>query len=289
MQVPRFPVPGETVIGQDFAEGPGGKGSNQAIAAARLGAEVDFIGRIGEDRYGDDARSLWEVEGVNAKHVTRDPVKHTGAGFVIVDEDGENEITVAPGANDSLSPEHVSEAADVIGQSDTVLLQMEIPTATIDEGVNVAATAGVPVILNPAPAREISPAILEYVDYLTPNRNEARILAGYDPDSDRDDIDIARELVNLGVGGVVMTLGADGALIVTEERSTTVAAPDVDTVDTTGAGDAFNAAFAVAIAEKRDVDEAVKLGCAAGALTTTKSEVIPGLPERQAVNQLVSP
>lgn len=283
MQVPRFPVPGETIVGQNFAEGAGGKGSNQAIAASRLDGETAFVGRVGTDRYGDDAHELWEREGVDASDVGRDPETHTGAGFVIVDRDGENEITVAPGANAELSAAHVDSAADAIADSDVLLVQLEIGDEPIERAIEVAVEADVDVVLNPAPMREIESHVLAGVDYLTPNQNEARLLAGIDAADDRDDRAVASVLAERVEGTVVMTVGGDGALIVDDEVHA-VPAPSVEAIDTTGAGDAFNAAFAVALAEEMTLHDAVSFGCTTGALSVTKSEVIPGLPTRDDVD-----
>ena len=287
MVVPRFPVAGETVIGRDFAEGPGGKGSNQAIAAARLGADASFVGNVGTDRYGDDAVALWEEEAVDTEHVGRDPDAHTGAGFVIVEEDGENEITVAPGANHALDATDVHAASDAIEASDCLLAQLEIRDEPIEAAVEVADEAGVPVTLNPAPARELPESVLARVDYLTPNQNEARILTGREPDADVGDERIARELLDLGVETVVMTRGADGALVVTGSETTRISAPSVPVTDTTGAGDAFNGAFAVALGEGHDVESAARFACRAGALAVTEMEVVPGLPTREDVESMV--
>ncbi|NGM70485.1 ribokinase [Natronolimnobius sp. AArcel1] len=287
MRVPQFPIPGETVIGEGFAEGPGGKGSNQAIAASRLGAETTFIGRVGTDRYGDDAFDLWEQEGIDTSQVSRDAEAHTGAGFVLVDAEGENEITVAPGANATLSAHHVDDAADVIAESDVLLVQLEIETDPIERVLEVAASNDVEVVLNPAPVRDLDPAVLDQAAYLTPNQNEARSLAGIDPEDEVADRAIAEQLSEQVDGTVVMTVGSDGALLV-DEAVTAVDAPTVDPVDTTGAGDAFNGAFAVGLASGMTQTTAAHFACAAGALTVTASEVVPGLPTRDAVEELHS-
>lgn len=288
MEVPRFPVPGETVIGDNFEEGGGGKGSNQAIAAARLTAQARFVGQVGEDKFGDDAKDLWEREGVDTRHLSTNPDVHTGAGFVIVDEAGENEITVAPGANHELGVADIDRGSEALMDADAVLLQLEIRDAPIEAAVEIAQEGGADVILNPAPARELPGSILDRVDYLTPNQSEARILAATDPDAEVSDETIARELRALGVDNVVMTLGADGALVVTGDGVDRVPAPTVSVRDTTGAGDAFNGAMAVAMAEGRSVGDAVEFACAAGALATTKLEVIPGLPRREQVEELLA-
>jgi ribokinase len=287
MVVPRFPTPGETVLGDSFAEGPGGKGSNQAIGVARLGGEATFVGQVGDDSYADDAFALWEREGVDVTHVTRNPETHTGVGFVIVSEDGENEITVAPGANDALDAAAIDAASSEIAGVDALLCQLEVGDEPIEAAVRTAAAAGVDVVLNPAPARELPAAVLERVDYLTPNQNEARLMLGLDPDADRDDESVAADLRALGVDTVVMTRGAAGALVVTDDGIEAVDSFDVDVVDTTGAGDSFNAALAVALSEGLPIGRATRFACAAGALATTAAEVIPGLPDREAVAALV--
>lgn len=286
MTVPRFPVSGETIIGQSFAEGPGGKGSNQAIAAARLGAETSFVGKVGADRYGDDAVELWESEGVDATHASRATGTHTGVAFIMVNEEGENEITVAPGANDALDPDAIAAARDVIEGSDCLLLQLEIPDEPLIAAAEIASDAGVPVILNPAPARELPASLLENVTYLTPNESEALILTGRDPDTDVSHEDLTAELIGLGAETVVLTQGAAGALLVTDTGMTSVDAPSVPVADTTGAGDAFNGAFAVALGEGKPLAEAVQFACRAGALEVTEAEVIPGLPEREDVDAM---
>lgn len=285
MTVPTIPVPGETVLGSDFAEGVGGKGSNQAIAAARLGANASFVGRIGDDRFGDRAVALWEREGVDASAVDRLDDVHTGVGFVIVERDGENAITVAPGANARLDDEAVRASASSIAAADVLLCQLEVEDEPVAAAVEVAAEAGVEVVLNPAPARALPDSTLANVDVLTPNRTEARILAGRPPDADVDDEAIADELLERGPDAVVLTLGGDGALVAADGERVRVPPADVEVVDTTGAGDAFNGAFAVARGEGRDLVEATEFACAAGGRACTRYEVVPALPAREAIER----
>jgi len=298
MSVPDIPVPGETVLGSDFEEGVGGKGSNQAVAAARLGADATFVGRVGDDRFADDAVALWDEEGVDAA-VERVPGEHTGVGFVVVEDEGENAIAVAPGANARLDGEAVRAERQAIADADVLLTQLEIEdepvaaaasvAASVDAGdaaTSAAAATPTEVVLNPAPARELPAEILSRVDVLTPNRTEANILLGHPPDADRDPAALARELLELGPSAVVLTLGGDGALVVTGEQETSVPPADVDVVDTTGAGDAFNAGLAVARGEGASLVEAAEFGCRAGGLACTAYEVVPALPEREAVDGL---
>lgn len=286
VSTPTIPVPGETVLGSDFQEGVGGKGSNQAVAAARLGAETTFVGRVGEDQFGDDAIELWEREGVDHAHVDRVAGVHTGVGFVIVDDEGENAIVVAPGANGDVDTRDVQEAAADLRDCDVLLCQLETETEPVRATMELAEEAGIAGVLNPAPARELDDELLGAVSYLTPNRTEARILTGHSPDADVDDEAIAAELLDRGVSTVVLTQGEDGALVVTPDETVSVSAPDVEVVDTTGAGDAFNAGFAVAIAEGRGPVGAARFGCRTGALACTAYEVVPALPDRDAIETL---
>jgi ribokinase len=279
MFVSRLPQEGETVLGGGFSEGPGGKGSNQAVAARRLGADVDFVGCVGRDRFGDEAFKLWEREGVGHEFVRRSD-NHTGVGLVIVDEKGENLITVDPGANADLAPSDVDRAEGVIASSPFLLLQFESPEETALWAAEVARRHGAQVILNPAPARRITQGLLRTVDYLTPNQSEFNVLVGKEPGEEVGfDVESAFFL-NAGVKAVIVTLGDRGAYVATRDGGYMVPAPKVEAVDPTGAGDAFNGALAVALAEGKPLKEAVSFACFAGALTTTKHEVVPALPHR---------
>jgi ribokinase len=282
VELPRFPVAGETVTGSNFEEVVGGKGSNQAVGAARLGADARFVGCVGADRHGDVAVALWEEEGVDAGAVERVD-EHTGVGVVLVDDDGENEIAVVPGANHAFGRPFVQDAAETIGACDVLLVQLEIADPAVAAAVEAADEAGVEVVLNPAPARELPGEVLSRVDHLTPNETEARVLAGLAPDADADDEAVAGQLRELGAGTVVTTLGSDGALVDDGSGVERVPAPAVEPVDTTGAGDAFNAAYAVALAEGRPAVEATRFACAAGARSVTEFDVVPSLPSREDV------
>lgn len=286
-EVPDFPVAGETVTADSYEEVVGGKGSNQAIAAARLGADVSFVGRVGEDRHAETALDLWDREGVDAAAVSRcgEP---TGVGIVLVDGTGENEIVVVPGANHELGREGVEHAAGAIGTCDALLVQLEVDDGAVAAAVEVGADRGLDVVLDPAPARELPRDVLERVDYLTPNETEARILAGHAPDSDVDDATVSEQLRSLGAGTVVVTLGADGALVDGGDGRTRVSAPSVDPVDTTGAGDAFNGALAVALAAGESPVAAARFGCGAGAASVTGFDVVPSLPSRPTVEALLA-
>lgn len=282
VSTPHIPVPGETVLGSEFVEGVGGKGSNQAVAAARLGADATFVGRVGDDHFADGAFSLWEDEDVDAT-VERVEGEHTGVGFVIVEEDGENAIVVAPGANSRLDREAVRSSADAITAADVLLCQLETTDEPVAAAGEIATANETEFVLNPAPAREVPADVLANVDVLTPNRVEALALAGHPPDAEVDEEALARELLEMGPSAVVLTLGSDGALVATDGRTNCVPAIDVDTVDTTGAGDAFNAGFAVARGEGANLVDAARFGCRAGGLACTEYEVVPALPDRETV------
>jgi len=283
MAVDSLPTPGETVLGGDFAEGVGGKGSNQAVGAARLGAAVSFVGCIGDDRFGDGAVELWDEEGVAVDHVRRTDDAHTGVGFVVVDDDGENAISVAPGANGHLSPADVRAAREPIRSADVLLCQLETDLDPVIEAARIADDAGTEVILNPAPARELPETLLDHVDVLTPNRGEACVLSGRDPTAEVSESALLDSLSEFGVETTVLTLG-DGGAIVDDGAREHVDAVDVEVVDTTGAGDAFNAGVAVARAEGRSIVAASRFGCVCGGLSCTTFEVVPALPDREAVD-----
>ena len=284
MAVDSLPAPGETVLGGDFAEGVGGKGSNQAVGAARLDAAVSLVGCVGDDRFGDSAIELWAEEGVDAEYVRRTDETHTGVGFVIVDGGGENAISVAPGANSHLSSADVRAARDPIRSADVLLCQLETDLDPVIEAARIAADADTEVILNPAPARDLPDSLLEHVDILTPNRGEACLLTGHDPTADVSPAMLLDSLSGFGVETTVLTLGADGAIVDDSETRAHVDAVDVEIVDTTGAGDAFNAGVAVARAEARSIAEAARFGCVCGGLSCTAFEVVPALPDRAAVD-----
>jgi ribokinase len=279
IEVDRAPVGGETVIGSGFAEGPGGKGSNQAIQVARLGADVALVAVIGDDRFGRDAQALWRSEGVDASHVVVRESAATGAGFIVVEAGGENRIVIDRGANSHLGATSVEAAAERISRSAVVLTQLEIPTEAAVAAMRAARAAGAISILNPAPARALTDEALALVDVLTPNETELRILAGRPTHQDGGDpLEDGRELVRRGVGTVVLTRGGAGAVIIRTDGELAVPAPLVDAIDTTGAGDAFNGALAVGLALGASLADAVHIAVVAGALACTRRGVVPSLP-----------
>ena len=289
VRCPRIPAPGETVIGGDLIIAPGGKGANQAVAAARLGAEVTFIARLGVDVFGDQAIEGYRAEGINVDAVIRDPTAPSGVALIMVDQKGENSIAVAPGANSRLSPDDISAAEALIAKADIMLLQLEVPLETVATTVRIARRQGVRVILNPAPApaEPLPTDLLSNVSVLTPNQFEARRVSGLGQEAGVEEI--AAALLERGVRHVVITLGADGALVADAQGLTHVPAFEVQPVDTTAAGDAFNAGLAVALSyDAEDLDGAVRYANAVGALATTRMGAQPSLPTAAAVEALIT-
>ena len=280
MQTPRLPAKGETLIASGYAAGPGGKGSNQAIGIARLGVPVTMLACVGTDAFGDEALELWRHEGVEASAVIRSSERPTMVGFIILDDEGDNRILIDPGANSMLLPQHVEAFGSAIRRSRVLQAQLETPVPTVDAALQIGREAGITTVLNPAPAQPLTAEVLSNVDVLTPNQSEARILTGLDADDPRPDEDVAARLLDIGVRSVIMTLGEDGALIATRNGSERVPGRTVDVVDTTGAGDSFNAALSASLAEGRPLREAVARANHAGALTVAAPGVVPALPTR---------
>ena len=280
IQSPRFPAKGETVLGSGFSSGHGGKGSNQAIGAARLGVRVVLLACVGDDAFGADALELWRREGVDATAVVTTSDAATMVGFILLDPDGDNRIVTDPGANSLLSPEHLEGFAVAAGAGHVLLTQMEIPVPTVAAALDLGRRHGVTTILNPAPATPLPRELLRRVDILTPNQTEARVLAGLAPDDPRPDRDVAALILGQGVRTVVLTLGDQGAMIVTDDGYEHCEGQPVAVVDTTGAGDGFNAALAAAVAEGRELRDAVERANHAGAHVVTKRGVVEALPQR---------
>ncbi len=283
VRTPHMPVAGETILGGPFTTGPGGKGANQAVAAARLGAEVSMLVKLGKDVFGDLAAQNLEREGVRPEYILRSTDSHTGVAFIIVDQSGENMIVVAGGTNNMLTPADVEAARPAVTGAQVILVQLEIPIETVETAVRMAHEAGVKVVLNPAPGQKLSPQLLRLVDVLTPNETEAQIISGLPATSMAEAEAAARSLLQGGVGAVVITLGSKGALVVNPQACTHVSGIPVQVVDTTGAGDAFSGALAVALAEGKDLVEAAAFANAAAALHVTRPGTAPAMPTRAEV------
>jgi ribokinase len=285
VRVPRLPRPGETLPANDLQTIPGGKGANQAVAAARLGARVTMIGRVGDDPFGPRLRSSLEAEGIATEHVVVTEGCPSGVAIIGVEDSGQNAILIVAGANGRLTPQDVLAREEVLRTADVVLLQLEVPVETVEATVALARRSAVPVVLDPAPVpRGPLPRALWEVDVLTPNQTEAEGLTGLavsgPPEAER----AARLLRERGVNNIVVKLGAWGALLCDPDGLTAlIPAEQVTVVDTTAAGDAFNAALAVGLCEGLALPAAVRLGCAAGTLATTRAGAQPAMPTRTEV------
>jgi ribokinase len=275
----RFPAPGETLLGERFLSVHGGKGGNQAVAAARLGAEVHMIGAVGDDPFGQPLCDALAEEGIHIEHVAR--IAHCSSGTAsITVANGENQIIVVPGANAQLTPTHVRNAQDVIAQADAVLVQMEVPLQTVEATLRVAHQQHVPVILNPAPAQQLPTEWLQLARYITPNQHELATLLGADASED------FRVLMRQAPCPVVLTRGAEGAWFREQGEPQHQESFEVKVVDSTGAGDTFNGALAVYLHEGLDV--AVRKACAAAALSVTQLGARAGMPRRADVDALLA-
>jgi ribokinase len=287
MKVERLPSSGETLLGTGYRLDYGGKGSNQAVACARLGAHVSLLAMLGNDTFGDMAHQLYGDEGVHVDHVTRTSEAPTGVGFIVVEAaSGKNCIVLDPGANELLSGKQVAECRAAFAGSKVVLTQLEIPVEAAAAALQAGLDVGAITILNPAPVRPLPDSVLKLVDVLTPNETEAKVLAGIRPETEANPEALVKDLQQRGVKQVVITLGEMGALIATESAIRRVPALRMNAVDTTGAGDAFNGGLATALAFGADLDEAVEFAIVTGGLAVTKEGVVPALPRRKEVQEL---
>ncbi|HVC80107.1 MAG TPA: ribokinase [Chloroflexota bacterium] len=272
----RFPEAGETVFGTDSEIGPGGKGQNQAIAAARLGASVSILACVGEDAFGAAARSLWRHEGLRTTYVRTVADQPTGMAFIMLDAQGQNRIIVVPGANNALGAGDADAADGTIAGARVVVAQFESPVAVVERALTLARRHKVRTVLNPAPAREVSDALLTLADVITPNESEARALTGISVENNHPE-PAARALRARGPQAVVLTMGDAGAYILDEAGGRQVPGVVTPVLDTTGAGDAFTGALAVALARGLRLDDAVAFANLAGAFCVTRPGVVPGL------------
>ncbi len=281
-----LPVPGETILGGELVQAGGGKGANQAVAAARAGAQVAFVGKIGDDDFGRAALEGLRREGINTDGVAVDEQSASGVALIIVDRDGENMIAVAPGANARLAAADVEAAGDLIRGADLLLLQLEIPLEAVRTAARMAREAGVAVLLNPAPAppEPLPEDLVGAVDYMTPNVVEAAGLLGVAADTEPQEM--ARRLVRAGARAVALTLGSEGVCICDGSACQRIAAPKVRAVDTTAAGDCFCGVLAVALGEGRPLPEAARFAACAAALCVQKAGAQPSLPHRAEIDEL---
>ncbi|HMQ93947.1 ribokinase [Amaricoccus sp.] len=285
----RAPRMGETILGRSFALGPGGKGSNQAVAAARLGAEVGFITRLGDDAFAEIAERTWTAAGVRPL-VTRDADSYTGAAYIFIDEgSGDNAIIICPGAAARIVPADIDARRAEIEAAAVFVTQLEQPLAAAARGLLVARGAGVTTILNPAPGQPLADEILALCDYVTPNETEAETLTGVPVGDIGGARAAAAALVARGAGAAVITLGAKGALYHGRDRTELVPAISAGpVVETTGAGDAFNGGFATGLARGMDPVEAMRFGCAVAAISVTRPGTAPSMPDLPEVETLLA-
>lgn len=288
VRAPRIPSPGETVLGaNDLRTIPGGKGANQAVAAARLGATVTMIGRIGADPFGRELTANLESSGVSIDHIGVDPDSPTGVAMIVVDQDGQNSIVVSSGANNALSDRLILEAEHEIAAADILLIQLEIPLPTVISAARIARKHGVRTLLNPAPSRKLPPELLSLVDIILPNETETEFLTGLAIRSDKDVPAAITKFLEMGVESVVITRGDKGCSVHSDQGTLHFASFAVHSVDSTGAGDAFVGGFAVALTEGQNIPDAALFGNAAGALATTVHGAQPSMPERLQLNELL--
>jgi len=279
----RMPLAGETIPGKDLQLIPGGKGANQAAAAARLGSPVAMVGRVGNDAFGPQLIENLGRQGVDTSHVVVDDGAATGTAMIIVDDTGENSIVISAGANGRVNKRDMDRAEGLLSQARVLLLQFEVPLETVEVAIEMAARRQVKVILNPAPPPPVPPGFLAKVDFLVPNETEASMLTGLDVDDLPSAGQAAQKLLSYGVPVVIITMGEEGALLATERRMAHVPARKVKVVDTTAAGDAFIGGLAVALMKEFRLDEAVRYATCAGTLAVRKFGAQTSLPSAEQV------
>jgi ribokinase len=281
----RIPAIGETVIGTDFQIHPGGKGANQAVAVARLGYPVRLIGRLGRDPFGEQLRMHLESAGVDIAGVaTSDGT--SGVALIVVSREGENSIVVAPGANSKVTPQDLAVNIEIIRQAGIVLAQLEIPLETVEYLASICAREGVPLILDPAPARDLTPSIFKYIEWFTPNQTEAAFFTGPEMNGAdlRDSATMARLILDKGCSGVALKLGAHGVYIASQQGlAESVAAFPVKAIDTTAAGDAFNGGFATGLMLGKTPVESALFAAAVAGISVTRPGAQPSMPDRAEV------
>jgi ribokinase len=288
-RIDRLPTWGETRMGRSFQLGPGGKGSNQAVAAARAGAHVTFISKLGSDPFGEIARTLYREEGIDTQYIFAS-LNPTGAAAILIDAaKGENAIVVVPGACFELTAAEVDRATTLIAASAVFVAQLELPLATVEHGLALAHSHGVPTILNPAPATTLSDSIYPLCDYLTPNEIEAATLTGIPVTNLASAEAAATALLSRGVRNVILTLGAQGALIKNHNLTHHIHAVDAGPIiETTGAGDAFNGGLATALAEGANLIDSTRFACAVAGISVTRAGTAPSMPRRPEIDAILA-
>jgi ribokinase len=288
VKVEHLPQPGETLLGGDFSTACGGKGANQAVGAARAGGAVTFIGRVGQDMFGEMALDAFRASHINTDYVIRDRSSPSGVALIFVAKTGQNSIAVAPGANSNLSPADVRKAKSAFRNVSVLLLQLETPLKTAQAATELANAAGVRVILNPAPAQMLPPSLLNGLYLLTPNEVETRLLTGITVEDESSAAVAANKLLAQGIQNTIITMGARGAFVAGNGTRRFLPAYKVDAVDATGAGDVFNGALAVAIAEGKPLLQAAAFANAAAAISVTRLGAQTSAPTRKEIEQLLA-
>lgn len=285
----RLPMPGETLIGGKFFMNPGGKGANQAVAAARLGGKVDFVAKVGNDPFGNKAKEQYKAEGIDVRHILTDEEQPSGVALIMVDAHGENCIAVASGANAQLLPADIDRAKEVIHEADIILMQLETPMKTVEYVARMGKEAGKKVILNPAPAHALSDGLMKSLHMLIANETEAEFISGTQI-TNMDSVARAADIItSKGVENVVITLGSKGAFIKEKGNYHQVPAQKVKAVDATAAGDTFCGAVCVALAEGRRITEAVEFANRCAAVTVTRMGAQSSIPHRREIDPPLTP
>ncbi|MBW8327035.1 MAG: ribokinase [Prolixibacteraceae bacterium] len=278
-----FPAPGETILGGRFLMNAGGKGANQAVAAARLGGMVTFVGKIGDDIFGKQAVQQLEDEGINVDFVAVDPENPSGVALITVDKKGENSIVVAPGSNGTLSSADFDKAIAELDDSEFVLMQLEIPIPTVEHIARMAAKKQKKVVLNPAPAAVLTDELLQNLYIITPNETEAELLTGIKVTDEQSALKAALVLNEKGVELVIITMGSAGAFLLSNGKSEIISAPKVEAVDTTAAGDTFNGALVVALSEGKTIQKSIAFANKAAAISVTRIGAQSSVPFRKEI------
>ncbi|WP_262925435.1 ribokinase [Lacihabitans sp. LS3-19] len=280
----KLPAPGETILGGEFFMNAGGKGANQAVAAARLGGKTVFVCKVGTDIFGDQALQQFDKEGIDTSFVFTDPILPSGVALINVDAKGENSITVASGANSTLSENELDKASLIFEAEDLLLIQLETPLETVIHTIKNAAAKGLKIVLNPAPATNLPEEIFQYLFAITPNETEAEILTGISVTDENSAQKAAEILMQKGVENVVITLGSKGAYLKNENFSGIISTEKVDALDTTAAGDCFSGAFCVGVLEGKTIENAVKFACQAASISVTRMGAQASIPYRNELN-----
>lgn len=283
----KFPSPGETILGGEFFMFSGGKGANQAVAAARMGAEVTFVCKTGNDIFGSRFIDEFKKEGIITDYIGTDAGKASGTALIIVDEKGENEIVVASGANDTLTVDNVRNVESVLAETDALLMQLEIPLDTVLHAAKTAHGYGKKVILNPAPARQLPQELYNFLFLITPNETEAEILTGIKVTDRNSAAKAAEKLIEMGVENALITMGSEGAYLKNHAVEMLVKAPKVNAVDTTAAGDVFNGVLTVEISSGKDWSDSITMACHAASISVTRMGAQASMPCREEVEHLI--